>query len=149
MGQSLEMKNSTLGLPAAQASPAKTKIYPNRVSLTVVDSLGTIVDVLGVVVKRESKTHAKTLRPPAGHRRPVDPENSFARAAARLGHLQAHPAAIRRRAVGATGVALSGASPARTKRMDRFRVEGHRARPQRQVLRPDTRGKTTIGAGTG
>src|SRR5262249_46327249 len=117
-------------------------------SLTSVDSLGYNCRCSRLRCQ-EKITYAKTVRPSAGHRRSVDPANHFARAAARLGHLQAHPAALRRRAVGAAGIALSGATPTGAKRMDRVRMERHRTGTQCQVLRTHARGQASAGTGVG
>src|SRR6187200_3109322 len=101
-----------------------------------------VVDDLGMLVK----THAQTIRPSARHARPPDPENARARATARLGHLEAHSAPLRRGARRATGVAVPGASSAGATGMDHRRVERYGTGPQRKVLYVDARGEASTRA---
>src|SRR5215204_2952434 len=61
-------------------------------------------------------------RPAAGDPEPADPEDAVARAAARVGDLEADPGGVRGGAERGAGVALPGALPAGGAGVDRLRV---------------------------
>src|SRR5262249_60139299 len=84
------------------------------------------------------KRHAEAIRSPPGHARPAHSQDHCARAAARMGDLQANPAAFRRRAVGAAGLPLSGAHTARASRLDHRGVEGYGPWTEREILFADS-----------
>src|SRR5262245_66047688 len=103
-------------------------IPPTSYHLPAVDDLGIALSIIEVCLS----SHAEAFRSPARDARSPHPEDALARAAARLGDRQTHPTALRRRAVRAAGLALSGTPSPRESGMDHRRVEEQRARARCQ-----------------
>src|SRR5215469_8746337 len=92
--------------------------------------------------------HAETIRFAARNSGPDDSEDDRRWTAARLGNRQADPGAFRRGVQHRAGLALSGAAPAGTARLDSGRMEGFESGTPGQALFVNARRAQSAGERT-
>src|SRR6476661_4303178 len=97
--------------------------------------------------KHTKKAYGEIDRSAPGHARPPHPEDTGARADARVGPRAAHPADVRRRAAGAARLALPGAASPRAPGLDWCKMGRHRRRTAGEVLLADAGGPEAAGQG--